>query len=254
MAATILCFLTIVALRGNVLAGSRLTLVGFDGISVIIGFVAFVLGAVVFGPLFGMSLVISVLLHELGHVLAYQFLGYENVRFRFVPLFSGVPISDTPIRTEGHGFFIALMGPGICVAPMALAYALSIVLQDVHPEAATIFRTFAVTCGTINFINLLPFWPLDGGKCARIFAANFWPALAPALAVFMAAMFATAAIRTQPLTLLIMAMVGAQSIFHKAKPHPIPMGADNALIAMAAYSFTMAAHFSGGYWLLSQYM
>lgn len=253
-AATILCAATAYAVRGGVLARPRILLSGFDGIAVLTGFVVFTLASAAFGPAFAISLIVSLLLHEFGHVIGHRMIGHDDARFRLVPLLSRKPISDHPLRTEGQAFFVALMGPGISIGPMVLAYTFSVMLANSDPETASNLRVFAMTCGTLNFLNLLPFWPLDGGRCTRIFAANFWPTLAPALTVFMSAAFTAAALRTDSVTLFILAGIGAQSLFHKGDPSREKLGESNALTAMAAYTFTMAAHFCGGYWLMSQYL
>lgn len=252
--ASVLCAATAYGLRQGVLAGPRIVLSGFDGIGVVVGFMVFTLASALLGPTFGISLIVSFLLHEFGHVIAYRMVGHQDARFRLVPVLSGVQISDQPLKTDGQAFFVALMGPGISIAPMALAYSLSVALSQHDPQAASLFRVFAVTCGTMNFITLLPFWPLDGGKCARLFAINFWPALAPALTAFLTAALASAAWRTGSIALLVLALVGLQSMFRKKSGQRIAMSPDVGLTAMAAYAFTMAAHFSGGWMLLSLYL
>ena len=253
-ATTILCAATVFAVRGGVLARPRMLFSGFDGIGVLTGFVVFTVASAAFGPVFALSLIVSLLLHEFGHVIGYRMIGHEDARFRLVPLLSGAPMSDHPVRTEGQAFFVALMGPGVSIGPMVLAYTLSATLANSNPEVSGNLRVFAVTCGTLNFLNLLPFWPLDGGRCTRIFAGNFWPTLAPALTVFMTAAFTAAALRTDSLTLFILAGVGVQSLFQKGEPKREKLGESNALTAMAAYAFTLATHFCGGYWLMSHYL
>jgi len=252
--ATILCGATIFVVRDAVLAGQRLPLVGFDGVGVLVGFVIFTLGTVALGSAFALSLIASLLLHEFGHVTAFRMLGHHGARFRLVPLLNRQPVSDQPLRNQGDAFFVALMGPAISIAPMVLAYTLSMMLAARHPDIAAQFRVFAVTCASLNFVFLLPFWPLDGGRCTRIFASTFWPNLAPALTVFMAAAFAAAAIRTGSVALMILAGVGAQSMFHSPESKLEPLRSDVAMTAMSAYAFTLAAHFTGGWLLLSQYL
>lgn len=253
-AATILCAATAYAVRGGVLARPRILVSGFDSIGVLSVFVIFTAASAAFGPDVAFSLIISLALHELGHVIGYRLLGHDQARFRLIALLGRTPISDRPLQTQGQVFFVALMGPGLSIAPMVLAYCLSVMLAQSDPDTASGLRVFAMTCATLNFLNLLPFWPLDGGRCTRIFAGCFWPALAPALTIFMSAAFAAAAMRTDSIALLILAGIGAQSLFHKPVPEGEKMGEDTVLVAMAAYAFTLATHFSGGYWLISNYL
>ena len=62
---------------------------------------------------------------------------------------------------------------------------------------------------------------------------------------------ATASLRTGSVALMVMAAVGAQSLLRRSPTGRTKMSADTGLIALAAYTFTMAAHFSAG-WLLFQ--
>ncbi|MGB5557035.1 MAG: hypothetical protein WBN04_03380 [Paracoccaceae bacterium] len=242
------------ALRARPVQGQPITLTGFDGVGVLIGFVAFVLAAAALGPVFGISLLIALLFHELGHVVGHQILGHRQTRFRLIPQLSDAPISDHPHQTEGQVLFVALMGPGFCLAPMVLAHLAAIALAPHNPEVAASFRAFAITCGTVNFISLLPFWPLDGGRCVRIAAASIWPAFAPAITVFMAAALAAAAWRTGLLALLVLAGIGVHSLLRGSRIERHPLHPDTGVVALAAYAFTLAAHFSGGWLLMSHYL
>lgn len=253
LSAAIICAATAYSLRSATPAGTPITYYGFDGVSVLFGFVAFTLAAAPLGTVFGFSLLVSLVLHELGHVLAYRMLGHRDTRFRLVPLLTKLPISDQPLKSEGEAFFVALMGPGFSLAPMTLAATLSVSLAGSMPETSNILRIFAIACGSLNFVNLLPFWPLDGGKCARIAASNFWPALAPAMTVFMCAALASASWRTGSLTLLVIAGIGAHSLLRKSENFSKRLGPDAGLIALAAYTFTLAAHFLGGWALLNTF-
>jgi hypothetical protein len=254
LTAIMLCAILSVSLHGAIVDGPRVDFVGFNGVSVLIGFVLFLGASVLVGPMVGFSLIVSALLHEWGRVLAHRMIGNGNVRFRLLPFVTRVAVSDQPVQTEGAAFLVAIMGSAISVAPLALAYALSEVLSPAYPTLASAFFIFAVTCGALNFVILLPFAPLTGGVCTRLFAVNFWPALAPGMTVFMAAMCASAGLRTGSVALLILAVVGAQSLLHRGKTTLAPMGPQNALTAMATYTFVMATHFSAGYWILETYL
>ena len=253
LTATILCAITVFSMKTAVFAGPKIEFVGFDWVGIAAGLGVFALATAFFSPVFAFSLIATFLLHEFGHVVGHRIAGHDDVRFRLVPLVSPQPVTDFPVKSEGQAFMIAIMGAGISVGPMALAFAMAAMLADYSPADAKMFHTFAVTCGAVNFLYLMPFWPLDGGHCTRLFAKNFWPSLAPGMTVFMASMFLAAGIRTGSIILLIFAAIGAQSLFRKGVANLVPMGPHNALTAMSAYTFTMAAHFSGGYWLLSQY-
>ena len=239
-----------VAMRVRSEPAQPITLIGFHGLNVVIGFMIFVVAAALLGAVFGISLLLTLLLHELGHVIGHQMLGHRHTRFQL----AAAPISDHPHRSDAEVLFVALMGPGLCLAPMVLAHLAAIWLAPTLPEIATSFRIFAVTCGTVNFISLLPFWPLNGGRCARVSAAVIWPAFAPAMTLFMAAAFAAAAWRTGSLLLLGLAIIGTVSLMRGSRVRRHPLHPDTGVVGLAAYAFTLAAHFNGGWHLMSLYL
>ena len=73
------------------------------------------------------------------------------------------------------------------------------------------------------------------------------------MTVFMSAAFASASIRLGSVSLMVMAGIGAHSLLRRSHSRLVPMGGDNALIGLAAYSFTMAAHFTAGWTLYDAY-
>ncbi len=108
-------------------------------------------------------------------------LGHRQTRFRLVPQLSDAPISDHPHRRPRRQvLFVALMGPGFLPgADGSGASGRDLRWRRRCPRSPPVSTIFAVTCGTVNFISLLPFWPLDGGRCARIAAAASGPPSPP---------------------------------------------------------------------------
>ncbi|EPX81689.1 metalloprotease [Litoreibacter arenae] len=256
LAACILCFLMLYTLRGGLVSDRGLTVVGMDVQGLGLGALAFVAAAWYFGPLYGVAIVFSVMIHEFGHVAAFRIAGHHDARFRLIPLMGGVAISDTEPETQAHDFFITLMGPGICLAPMALAYALSDVVAPYSPQAAEFLWVFAIVTGALNFFNLLPFWPLDGGRCLRILTDTFVPGATNFITMAMSAAFAALAVAMQSLALLFFAIMGAQSLFSwsGAWVQRKRMTKGQGVLALAAYLFTAGAHFWGGFTMLARYL
>lgn len=251
----VLTALTLYALRGGLVGNRGLTVVGFDIESLGMGLLSVALAAQFFGPMYGMALVLMVVIHEFGHVAAFRVAGHDDARFRLVPLMGGYAISDTLPATQKKDFFISLMGPGISIAPMVLAYGLWPYAYKIHPIAGQFLFTFAGVCGALNFLNLLPFWPLDGGRCVRIIAYTFWPALANVLTIAMSASLAAIAVFTERWFLLLFALLGAQSLMHAKAISAVQtrMHWKDGLLAAAAYVFTAAAHLWGGWALIVRF-
>ncbi len=251
--ASVICIVTVYSLRREGLGDGTIAVSGFNGIAVVAAFVLYIVVAFVIGPEFGVPLIATIVLHEMGQVLAHRMLGHDRAQFRLIPFLRRAKISDQPLTSDAEDFFAAIMGPAFCLGPMAMAMAIAVILAPTAPQAAQSFWIFAVTCGAVNFISLMPFWPLAGARCARAASVNFWPALAPAMTVFMSAAMVTASFRTGSVALMVMAGVGAHSLWRREKSNLIPMQPDVGLIALAAYAFTLAAHFSAGWLLFEAY-
>lgn len=250
------CAFTAFSLRGGLIAPRGMIVHSLDTQGLLMGLAAFGLAVWFLGPIYGTAITLSVVMHEFGHVAAYRVAGHSDARFRLVPLMGGVAISNRPPDTQAESFFIALMGPGICIAPMVLAYSLSDLLAWHAPEIAHAAWVFAIVTGALNFFNLLPLWPLDGGRCVKLLTQTFWPALGPALAVVMSAAFTAMALWMQSTLLFFFALMSAQSLFSGRDEalHQHPMTRSQGVLAAGAYLFTTAAHFWGGWTLLEWYV
>ncbi len=153
--------------------------------------------------------------------------------------------------TDGDEFLIAIMGPALSLGPAALALCLSALLRAQMPFLSDQLLLLATGLGIVNFTLLLPFRPFDGARCMRCAVASYWPALAPAMAVFMATAMATAALRSGSLLLMGGALLGAASLLLRPATGRVPMRPDQGLLALGAYVFTMAAHFTLAWMALS---
>jgi len=256
IATCVLCVMMLYTLRGGLMSDRGTTVVGMDIEGLGLGVLAFVAAAWYFGPLYGVAIVVSVMIHEFGHVAAFRIAGHDDARFRLIPLMGGVAISDKTPESDAHDFFITLMGPGICLAPMALAYALSELVAPFSHQAAEFFWVFAIVTGALNFFNLLPFWPLDGGRCVRILTDTFVPGATTHVTLGMSAALAACAVAMQSMMLFFFALLGAQSLFSwsEAWIHKKSMSKSQGVLALAAYVFTAGAHFWGGYTLLLRFL
>ena len=249
----VLLFATLLVARTRLVEGGSLSFSGFNGIGVLAGFLFFVFIATTLGRPFGLPLIAALLVHEFGRAMGYRMLGHANSRVRLLPFLSCQRSSDRPLKTDGELFLASIMGPAFSLGPLTFAMALSMLLRAQAPELSETLWVFAITCGTVNFVALLPFAPFDGEKCARAATVSFWPALAPAMAVFMSTAMVTAAFRTGSLVLFGAAMIGAITVLRRPRAGRPPLFPDDGLLALSAYVFTMAAHFSAAWPLLSAY-
>jgi len=251
--AMLLMTATLYALRGGLVTPGGLRFVGLDRQGLGFGAISVLIAAWYFGPLYGLALILTVVIHEYGHVAAFRITGHDDARFRLVPLVGGYAISDRAPSTEGEEFFVSIAGPALSLAPMVLAFALSEIVDPWSRPLANFLWIFAATTAALNFVNLLPLWPLDGGRCLRTIVHALDPRAALAATLAMSAAFAAASVVVGSLLLLAVALLGAATIRPGRGDLP-GMSQREALLAFGAYVFTAAAHFAGGALLLSAYL
>lgn len=166
------------------------------------------------GPMGGLALIVSVVVHEFGHVAAYRVCGHTDARFRLVPLFGGVAISDQIPYSQARDYYITAMGPGICLALMLASMFLEDVFVEVNYDIYVFFWYLTGITAAMNFFNLLPLWPLDGGRMTRIITNAFSPALAHYVTLTMSAALVVIGLSTQSLMITAFAIMSAGSAFN----------------------------------------
>ncbi len=245
---------TWLALRGGfAVAGERgLRIVGFDANAVGLSALAVMVAVYYYGLDYGLALVLAVVLHEYGHVVAYRVCGHDDARFRLIPILGGVAISSKVPASQERAFFIALMGPAICLAPMGLAFALSDLLFVRSAAVSDYLYAFGMVLGSFNFFNLLPFWPLDGGRIVQILCQTYLPWATRQVSIAMTLIGAALALYSQSYIILFFILMSWGGLVRSEQLLEIqrPMTWGQGLIALAAYGFTAAAFLSGGALLL----
>ncbi len=112
---------------------------------------------------------ISVVLHELGHSIVA--LRYKlPVKSITLYIFGGISeITSEPTNALAE-FVIAFAGPLTSIILAAIFYALEIVFRGIAPVFA-MAKYLALINGSLALFNLIPGFPLDGG---RVFRAIIW--------------------------------------------------------------------------------
>ncbi len=246
------------ALRGGfAVAGARgFQVVGFDPNAVGLGALAITVAVYFYGWAFGLSLCLAVAVHEFGHVVAYRVCGHSDARFRLIPILGGVAISNRMPASQERAFFIALMGPGICIAPMVLAFAASGLTHGSAPVLSEFLYSFGMMLGLFNFFNLLPFWPLDGGRMVQILVQTYIPWATRQVSIAMTVIGAGLAYLTQSYILLVFILLSWGGLMQSEMILGLqrPMSRPRGLIALAAYGTTAATFFVGGAQLLQGFL
>lgn len=130
---------------------------------------------VLMGVIAAFLLFMSVLLHELSHSLIALRNKLPISRITLF-IFGGVAQMDEEPKTPGVEFRVALAGPVCSLILMALFHFLS-TLSSEGGEAFAVFSYASFINGFLAFFNLIPGFPLDGGRLLRSalwrFSGNF---------------------------------------------------------------------------------
>jgi Zn-dependent protease len=112
---------------------------------------------------------ISVLLHELSHSFMARSLGY-SVREIVLFIFGGVANIEQEPKKASHEFFIAVVGPLMSLLLALSFYLLQFVTQPLNKVGAgatAIFDYLAFINLLLAAFNMIPGFPLDGGRVLR---------------------------------------------------------------------------------------
>jgi Zn-dependent protease len=110
----------------------------------------------------------SLLLHELSHAFVARTRGIE-VESITLFLLGGVARTRTEARSAGDEFRIAIVGPLASFAIAAVLGTLGLLgaRADWHPGAVVVLQYLALLNLVLGAFNLLPGFPLDGGRVLR---------------------------------------------------------------------------------------
>ncbi|MFB6167829.1 MAG: site-2 protease family protein [Haloferacaceae archaeon] len=120
------------------------------------------------------GLFLSVLVHEFGHSLVARRYGYE-IDSITLWLFGGVARLVTMPEDWRHELVIAVVGPVVSVVLGAGCYALLLAVPGSFPAAQFVVAYLAVTNVALAVFNMLPGFPMDGGRVLRAFLARNQP-------------------------------------------------------------------------------
>lgn len=117
------------------------------------------------GAVTAVMLFVSVLIHELGHAIVAKTYGIEVPRITLF-LFGGVSQIGSEPPSAGAEFWIAVIGPIVSFALAALFWELEPLTASTPPLFAVI-EYLAILNLILCLFNLIPGFPLDGGRVLR---------------------------------------------------------------------------------------
>lgn len=113
---------------------------------------------------FAILIMLTILIHESGHVWAMRKIGMKTKGFYFVPLLGGAAVPDEAFPSRGAEAWVAIWGPvwgGLMIIPCYVVY-----MSTNNALWLGIIGWIAM----VNAFNLLPVLPLDGGRMLRSIA------------------------------------------------------------------------------------
>jgi Zn-dependent protease len=129
-------------------------------------------------------LFVSILLHELGHALTARRLGI-GIAGIDLWLFGGIAKMERDTRSAGEEFKVAVMGPVVTLLIAAACFGAASAISGIADAArgtvldepsvnatVAVLGWLALVNGSLLVFNLIPGFPLDGGRIAR--AVAWW--------------------------------------------------------------------------------
>src|SRR6266550_2346085 len=118
------------------------------------------------GFISALLLFVSVLLHELAHSLVARARGLA-VNSIVLFIFGGVSNIEQEPQTPGVEFSMAFVGPLTSLVIGAICYGLFFLVRGTHTLIEPILWYLGVTNIILGIFNLIPGFPLDGGRVLR---------------------------------------------------------------------------------------
>jgi Zn-dependent protease len=132
-----------------------------------------ILSAIAFGIMFSWKqspiILLVLLIHELGHWSGMKIFKYKDTSIFFVPFFGALTVGKNEDATPMQKLTVFLLGPvpGIFIGMAALWISHAFF----KPDLQVIGWMFLI----LNYINLLPITPLDGGHIVDLLVSNRYP-------------------------------------------------------------------------------
>jgi Zn-dependent protease len=149
----------------TILAVLKFTKIGATLISMLLTVGAY---AIVFPVHFAIGLVVMILIHEMGHVVAAKQKGLPVSAPIFIPFVGALITMKKHPRDAATEAYIAFGGPILGTAGALTAFLFGVFL---HSDPLLVVASIGFF---LNLINLLPIHPLDGGRIAAAVTRWLW--------------------------------------------------------------------------------
>jgi Zn-dependent protease len=143
-------------------------------------------------------------LHEAGHFLAMKAFGYQDTKMFFLPLFGAAVTGRKVDASLSEKVWVLLAGP---LPGLVLGLGLLMVIphQTQYQIQGSTWSHTAWMLITLNLLNLLPIYPLDGGKIAHHLLFSRYPLTDVLFKVLTVMLFGVCGLFSPPLMMLAIA-------------------------------------------------
>lgn len=142
--------------------------------------IASVVHSLAFGAKLGVGIVLLMLMHELGHVVAAKIMGVKVSAPMFLPAGGAFVVLKKAPRSAWAHAFISAGGPLAGLLAGAGVWAAAEIVSD--PEWKQLLFLLAWWGFLLNLFQLLPIPPLDGNRMARVLRPWQWLVVCAAVA------------------------------------------------------------------------
>lgn len=134
--------------------------------------------SVMFTVEFALALIGVLVFHEYGHLRAMKKCGLPTKGMYLIPFVGGLAVGDMP-KTRWQDVYISMMGPVFGLI-MTLVFYIVYLVTESHFAGLV-----ASTSALLNLFNLIPVYPLDGGRVVKslVFSGRNYLALVALLCI-----------------------------------------------------------------------
>ena len=121
--------------------------------------VCLVIGMILDLPLYlPLAIILAIIIHELGHFLLMKHYRYENVSVYFILPLGGIVLGTKSKPKVSEYLFILIAGPaqGMIIGGLIVFFGKILTWDDLF--------NFGIIIYAINAVNMLPIFPMDGGR------------------------------------------------------------------------------------------
>lgn len=154
-------------------------------------------------------IIFALLVHELGHYIAFRNYGLKVSLPVFIPLLGAYTAGERPEKLEDDAY-IALAGPLIGLLFSAGCYGIGSATHDPFWSAAAYVSAF------LNLFNMIPTPPFDGGRIIGALSPAMW------IGGFVLFIAAAIALHVNPIFVIIIGVMGLPSIIRAMRGYVDP--------------------------------